>query len=206
MGVDELINVDLREPFLFDAPREKLEYFILLCMSVAGKKAIIQQEKLNVFVQKTWQEAPDENSLFKKIDCLEFRNPGFIDSELRNVKLGRYSVMTQGIMYLLDATMEYEDFLLRASRDDLLRIPGVSYKTASFFLLYTRKGMRIACLDRHILRFLSRHGVVPSDSVHKAPKKDKYLYYEEKFLDLCGEVPPYEMDIQIWREYNKSFN
>jgi hypothetical protein len=95
--------------------------------------------------------------------------------------------------------------LAEVHRDDLVRIPGFSYKTASLFLLHSRKGWRGACLDRHILRKLARlypeHDVPP-----QAPQSwSRYAPLERLFLRHCDQVgrEPHDLDLAWWRELRR---
>ncbi len=76
-------------------------------------------------------------------------------------------------------------------------VKGIGYKEASHFL--RNVGYEdVAILDRHVLRFLEREGLI--DRVKGTPCKREYLEIEKKLKTVCDRVgiTLAEMDIYIW--------
>lgn len=87
---------------------------------------------------------------------------------------------------------------------DLEAIYGIGMKTARYFILHTRKNARVACLDTHILSWLSYYTgyKVPKQT----PTKTKYLELEKVFLNICDtmQMTPADLDLKIWNKQRGS--
>jgi endonuclease III len=91
--------------------------------------------------------------------------------------------------------------LRTCSAAELECLPCVGPKTARFFLLHSRPGVRAAAIDRHILRHLAAHGVrVPTQT---PARPASYRRLEDAFLRLADEadMTPADYDLAVWKRY-----
>lgn len=77
-------------------------------------------------------------------------------------------------------------------------VKGLGYKEASHFLRNIGLGESFAILDRHILRNLTRLGVIPEIPVSLTKKR--YLEIEEKLRRFAAEIsiPMADLDLLFW--------
>jgi thermostable 8-oxoguanine DNA glycosylase len=78
---------------------------------------------------------------------------------------------------------------------------AVGPKTARFFLLSTRAGVRAAALDTHVLKFLRSQGYeVPKATPSKGKK---YREIEQWFLQEADKrgMTPANLDAEVWASY-----
>jgi len=85
--------------------------------------------------------------------------------------------------------------------DDLEKIYGIGMKTSRCFILHSRKNVRYAGLDTHILKFLKAMGY---NTPKSTPTGKKYLELEAAFLNYADMVykTPAEFDLDIWNQYS----
>jgi len=166
--------------------------FWLFCLFVRGKRADVQAKKLDHFIQLF-------GGLKELCDAPKHR----IATRLRTVKAGQYNTLTAAIDETLLQISRYRGFLTDPSTQELEEITGVGPKTARYFILHTQKGVRVAALDTHIMHFLwleldASEGLV---APVKTPTGKKYLYFEQKFLDIADRfgIEPAVLDLAIWR-------
>jgi thermostable 8-oxoguanine DNA glycosylase len=82
--------------------------------------------------------------------------------------------------------------------EDLEAIRGIGSKTARFFLLHSRPGLRLAALDTHILKWLRDQGVsTPKTTPPKGSARYKEL--ELTFLALADKMgkSPATLDLEM---------
>jgi len=122
---------------------------------------------------------------------------GRLGRRLRELRTGQYTRIEKAFNALVAGEID----LWRCTVQDLEAIHGIGPKTARFFLLKTRPGVRCAALDTHILKWLKARG----HSVPKAtPQSGKrYAEIEKIFLEECDKAgkAPAELDSEIWRSY-----
>jgi len=168
---------------------EELEQFLLFCWLCAGKSSVQQAEKLSQFL--TEQTRP-----FEYIGELALWNT--LTPLLKQHKLGKYAMLEKGML----AMTENPD-CIRWPREKLIKIPGVSWKTASLYRMHAFKE-KIACLDTHILRWLRTEGHrnVPKGS---PGVWSTYKHWELVFLGECyqRDVHPWEFDLALWNSSNE---
>lgn len=214
----------VEHPFLYDATDEKLERFFLLGAFVAGKHAGVQQRKLDAWLQDMqtrvsqfypagWIARPLDmlERLWKVAGCpiiasgaeaqLQVKQAPLMVQLLQNHKVGQY-VRLSRFLFTLAWMHSFKVLDLRKiTREQLIELPGYGLKSASFFLLFTRPLMQMACLDTHILKYMHRKKL--ARNIPKAtPSGDEYLRLEQVFLEHCqklGRVPA-ELDFEIWKE------
>ncbi len=78
-------------------------------------------------------------------------------------------------------------------------------KTSRFFITYSRPTNSHAILDTHILAWLKNY--YPQTPKATPSNKKEYLKYEQFFLSEClkRNLAPQELDLQIWKERQKSW-
>lgn len=194
--------IDPNDVTKFDRTEDELLEFWLFCLFVRGKNADVQAQKLEQF-KTVAMETTGKSTLFAALrEAVVYKhiNNYTIGQMLKNVRSGQYGTLAAAIektMLLLDK--DYA-FLQHASAQDLESIHGVGPKTARFFVLHSRPGVRVAVLDTHILQYMAvRDG---DGSIPKAtPTGARYAQLEEQFLTLADyeEVDPAAFDLAIWR-------
>lgn len=176
----------------FSRTVDELQEFLLFCICVAGKNAVVQAQKLDDFLSRC------RTCSWSPFECVqELHEAGLLRSELERVRLGKYGLLEPGFLAAakLGSQIEY------ATRDDLAGIPGVGLKTASFFLLHSRADQRIAVLDTYVLKFLGRQHpkmALPDSSPQQA---SKYGELESVFLGEClkaGQLDVAKADLNCW--------
>lgn len=196
-------------PMLLNGTDAQLQKLLMTGVVVAGKVARIQQEKLDAFLLQlrnhlVAHKSPYANHTpFDQVSAVLGSAGGelVIEQLLKSVKLGKYKLLLASFQ-----AMAWGCYDLRTcTREDLCNIPGVGMKTASFFILFTRPGVRMCCLDTHILQYMKEHEL--ADDVPRVPRSKKdYLRLEQAFLRYCDEKHPHEtpaeVDFNIWLARN----
>lgn len=155
---------------LFNTTRTQveLEKFLLFAICVAGKTSPTTANSLNKLFETTVGTLPmatlayDENTAAK----------------LKSVGIGCYNQRMRSIESYVEWSKDHK--LRGASLEDLLKIKGVSHKTARFFLLYNYQFQAYAAIDTQILKVLRSKGY---DAPKTTPTSFKqYKYWEDVFL------------------------
>lgn len=201
-------------PFLYDATVAELEKFILVNMFVAGKNASVQQAKLNQFVDCVRRDLGAHvvdtlgvlSAIHNTLTTEEVSDK--VMEWLKEVKAGQYSRLTAGITQLADYIGAGKIDLKNCNRQQLVKIKGVGYKTASMFLMYTRKHNSPACLDTHILKYLREETQTPDVPLTAPSVKAEYLRLEKAFIALAvaSNKSVAEFDFEIWSRYRQKIN
>ena len=185
----------------YNRTQAELEEFLLFTILVAGKTAKTQAIKLDSFLSNH----PLKNGTLndKKDSPFDFIQR-LIDLKMlkiwmKDCKLGQYNRLENAFVGI----MQFKGKLDSVTLDELESISGIGSKTSRFFLLHSRPDQKIAVLDTHILKYMSKQGynvpkVTPSD-------KKKYRKIEEDFLYECRILKknPAELDLEIWKSYSK---
>lgn len=162
-----------------------LEEFLLFSLCVAGKRADQQAKKLDKMLASL--VLPGETPF----QAIQRVGPDGVRASLEDVRMGQYGRLATAFCCcsVLDPAT--------CSLDELERVPGLGPKTARFFLMHSRPGQRLACLDTHILAELRSIGV---DAPRSTPTGRKYAELERVWLDHCDSlgVDPAEYDLQVW--------
>jgi thermostable 8-oxoguanine DNA glycosylase len=173
----------------FNRTETELEEFLLFCVLVAGKNSEVQAKKLQEFL------GDDVCHPFLLISYLN--REGKLEQELQKHKLGQYKRISKCFVELL----KFGGKLKEVTFFDLIKVYGLGFKTANFFLLHSRKDYVGAVLDTHILTWMRNKGF---NTPKSTPPPQKYLYWQEVFLDLCRELWPNisiaQIDLNIWKE------
>jgi N-glycosylase/DNA lyase len=77
-------------------------------------------------------------------------------------------------------------------------VKGFGFKEASHFLRNIGLGENLTILDRHILKNLSRAGVIPEVPSSMTPSR--YLDIERRMMAYCDhlDIPPSHLDLMLW--------
>jgi len=178
---------------LYSATDAQLQRWLLTTLVVAGKQSHIQEKKLGQLYERLCikpEEAPFER--IAHLSDLQLREA------LQAVRMGQYNRLVRAIGSLSRAVVAGELDLRKCPREALAAFPGIGLKTASYFLLYTRSGARVACLDTHILAWLAESFPDAPSSTPQNPAV--YALWESRFLAACDAagMTPAEMDFKIW--------
>jgi thermostable 8-oxoguanine DNA glycosylase len=169
----------------------ELEELALFCIAVAGKNAATTARNLDKFV------GGNILSPFEIIRNYDMRS---LPSVLKKYGFGCYNLKAKGFLTIAKSGID----LRACTLEELVPIPGIGFKTATLFLLHTRENSNHACLDVHILKWLSDLGYdVPKQSPQSLKK---YSEIENIFLDICkkNNISPTVLDLGIWNVYSKS--
>ncbi len=168
-----------------------LEEFLAFCVCVAGKNAITTSRNLEKL----------RTGLIKEFGELSFFNLMRIAVDLprliKSAGLGCYNHRATTFGELVNANLD----LKTCSSLDLEEIKGIGKKTSRFFLLHTRRDIKVACLDVHILKYLKDKGYsVPKQT----PIGKKYDEIEKIFIEIASNsgYSIADFDLMIWKEYS----
>jgi len=188
--------IDPHEITNFDRSDEELEEFLLFAVSVAGKTAEVQADKLDQFLNLV--PLPENYFPFEKVRYLVLKRFCSLDALLRKVKLGKYSLLVDSFRSLAFSNVD----LRSVSCKDLQSFPGIGPKTSRFFILHSRTNAEVACLDTHILKWLSEY-LDDVDVPSSTPRSSEYRALESRFLEICDSknVHPAKLDLKIWKMY-----
>lgn len=191
-------------PFLYDATVAQLEKWLLTAVVVAGKQARTQQAKLDHFLEEQlkgwrrdfpkWNPSPTPFELIRDYTMYL----GRLRCELEYVRMGQYTRITNSFRELVRSGLD----LRTCTREDLVRIPGIGMKSASFFILFSRRKAQVSCLDTHILQWMADQGW--PDIPRATPPLRRYLELEARFIEYCHRHGRdiAEMDFSIWKARN----
>lgn len=197
----------------------ELEEFLIFCVAVAGKTAMITAPKVHEFCENIQnrvgylmpqREAPP-------LACIVFAlrrdYENLIWEEMTKVKLGKYQTMMKMFRYLETV---YDTLNLRkVTVAELEQVPGIGMKTSRFFVLHTNPAAPpMAVLDTHILKFLRESYNILDVGLKSTPTSRRaYLNYERTFIDTFkwykdngfrGTLA--DFDLMIWVYYNNKMD
>lgn len=201
-------------PFMYDASLPELERFILINMFVAGKNASIQQVKLDQFIGCVRRDIGENivdtlgvlSAIHNTIPSAEVNDK--VLGWLKEVKAGQYSRLTSGIIQLAEWIGSGKINLKNCNRAQLVKIKGIGYKTASMFLMYTKRNYAGACLDTHILKYLRDETPVQNVPNSTPVTRAEYQRLEVEFLNIvkASNKSVAEFDFEIWSRYRQKVN
>ena len=133
------------------------------------------------------------------LQASDLGEPG-LRAMLEVVRMGQYTRITRAFAALACAGIQ----LRTCSRDALVQIPGIGMKTASYFILFSRRGASVASLDTHILAFMDEHRLAPNIP-SSTPAGKRYLELEQVFIRHCDARSRdiAELDFEIWKARNR---
>ena len=180
----------------YNRTNAELEFFLLFCIVVAGKKSDIQARKLEAWYDN---RVYHQDTPFEYAERLEQNNE--LRQSLEEVKMGQYNRLVNSFQ---DAI--YGDFdLQKCSLQQLCTIRGVKLKTSNFFLTHSREGYNVPVLDTHVLKFLKAEGI---KNVPKSTPQDEKLYNSlaKQFTTIAKRrrMSVADLDLQVWKQYSTS--
>lgn len=175
----------------FDLSEAELQTVLLFWIAAAGKKATTAARSLDALLT----EGRDRFGVSEPFSILG----RFGDSLAGRMKfhgMGCYNNKSRSMLALAHSGID----LKSCSVDDLEAIPGIGPKTARCFLIHSRRGVRHAGLDTHVLKYIGEMGFeVPKST----PSGRKYRELESVFLGLADAsgMGLAEFDLAIWKKY-----
>ena len=173
---------------------QQYEWWLVYSLVVAGKSATFAERVMARLFSKQYTPF---------VYLRRWVTRGVLREKLEKARTGNYTKLEQALTFVTQKSMRGELDLTTCHVEDLEAIPGVGPKTARFFLLQTRPGIRVAALDVHILRWLRENGhTVPKQTPPKGPH---YQAIEERFLAIADRlgVSPKDLDAKIWEGYRR---
>jgi thermostable 8-oxoguanine DNA glycosylase len=183
----------------------ELEEFLLFCMAVAGKTAVVTARALDRFLKDIHKEHLEStklcggNSLPLSIICNMSRWE--LEKAIEKSRLGKIRLLTKGYHELAEHDAAY---WRGATVGQLEKVHGIGPKTARFFLLHTRRDARVAVLDTHMLRHLRRRD--PKCPRTTPQSSAAYTMLERRVLKMADRagMTPAEFDLMIWKKYTRT--
>jgi len=165
----------------------ELEARLIYAVIVAGKSADFADQVCYAL----WDMIPDGMTPFEWFRAI---GPEGVLAALKEAHTGNYGKNSR----CLDALANCPLLDLRTvSPEQLEQFHGIGPKTSRFFILWTRPGEKLACLDVHILRWLRTKGY---DAPERTPRGQRYYELEEAFIreaEALG-MTPRQLDYAIW--------
>lgn len=185
----------LQSGFLFDAPTQKKQEFLIFSVMVAGKSADRTWK-----VVKNFLAIHDPENPFKTVQWMI--DNGRLNECLEEARTGQYSRLRKTLPELIK--VDPEDVTIEQLED----IHGIGKKTSRFYKLYTDSDFKGIPLDTHLLKFLNDIGY---DAPKTTPQSNKrYKELEQKLIELYevqkdtyGLDTLQKFDYHIWYNYNK---
>lgn len=176
----------------------ELQEFLLFTVMVHGKKAEIQAEKLNWFLEYL-AAFTGERMPFKMVNIA--MNYELEDEEnmlvkaLKKFGLGQYGRLCQAI----EEMIQIPD-LRTVTAEELEKCFAIGPKTARFFIVHSRPNTWHAILDTHVLKWLRLQGV---DCPQNTPQGKWYAHFEKIFLTFVSQSGQSvaEFDLNIWKSF-----
>ena len=178
----------------------ELEFFLLFCIVVAGKKSDIQANKLEEWYD---DRVYHKDTPFEHIERLDA--DGELRSSLEKVRMGQYNRLVNSFQDVIGVGGRGRMNLSKCSLQDLCLIRGVKLKTSNFFLTHSREGYNVPVLDTHVLKFLKAEGI---KNVPKSTPQDEKLYNSlaKQFTTIAKRrrMSVADLDLQVWKQYSTS--
>ena len=178
-----------------------MQLLILFWICAAGKNGVTSAKCLDKLLS-SWRPTAEmvipNPTPFEIIGCINYN--AILSNEMRLSGIGCYNNKAISFMSLINANLD----LKTCTVEDLVGVKGIGFKTANGFLMHTRPDYQGACLDVHILRYLSSLGYdVPKVTPQS---KNTYLRIQSIFMDICKKLnkTPAELDLEIWVKSSKN--
>lgn len=169
----------------------ELQWKLLYATVVAGKKATFAENVMGKFMQLLVHDDLPFDYIRRNI------KHGMMHNLVHSLRTGSYKRIERCWTEAIELDPE------TCTIEELEEIHGIGPKTARFFVLWTREGVRCAALDVHILHWLRDNGY-PSAPRSTPQAGKKYKYWEDIFLKEADErgKTPRELDGEIWTKYS----
>jgi len=175
--------IDPRNITKFNRTQSELEEFAVFSVLVAGKTAKVVARQLDSFLE----DKSNNLSIFQFIDSFSYWK---LAARLYVLGTGCWSFKARTLKEFVTAKLD----LNQCSKAELMKIWGISDKTANFFLLHSRPNLSLGVIDTHIQKYL------------KMSLKDySYAEIEQEFLRRVASSgkTAAELDLEIWNAYAK---
>ena len=195
--------IDPKKITKLDRTQAELEWFLLFCISTAGKNAMVTAKKINdgIDVHTTRSSIPVHWNQYS-IGCsdtmpinYEYCSEWIEFAKL--FKLGKYDLIRKSSENIIKNGIHKR--LDTVTLDELLRIPGVGNKTARFFLMHSSPGFEGAVIDTHIHGWLEK---VCQTDLPKPTTTAKYQSLERLWLSMTEVffpgLPLHVADLATW--------
>lgn len=169
--------------------QEELEQFLIFCVCVAGKNAQRTAKAVDILLDG------QIGTPFERIRKMIKHN--ILIDGLRKSGIGQYTRLSKCLTEMINVDID----LKKVTIEELESIHGIGPKTSRFFVLHSRKSQKVAVLDTHILKYLSKKGY----NVPKAtPSGRRYKEIEQVFLEMAKKLntTPSKLDLEIWKSGN----
>lgn len=173
-----------------------LQEYVLFSLMVFNKNANQTAVKLNNFLEWVHMLPTDSGKPLDHFSAIRRRLKRHTAVDMvTKFRFGNTTVKSAGLEGLVNCGFD----LRTCTPQQLETLSGFGMKTSRFFILHTRRNARVACLDTHILEWLSYY---TAHDVKKSPSKNKYLKLEKVFLGIADAmgVSPAELDLKIWNK------
>jgi thermostable 8-oxoguanine DNA glycosylase len=176
----------------FDCSNYELQLVLLFWIAAAGKKASTSARCLESLMLHG-------SNKFRTHEPFEIirRFENDLPNVLKSHGFGCFNNKAKSMIDLASRNIN----LASCSVSDLEDVKGIGPKTARCFLMHSRKNVRHAGLDTHVLKYMREKGI---DVPKSTPTGKKYLELEKIFLqlaDLSGKSVA-EFDLEIWKRYS----
>jgi thermostable 8-oxoguanine DNA glycosylase len=188
----------------YNLSNSELEKHLFFWVLAAGKKAktasknldrlLLYLESLHRQIYRPLTSAYKSPSPFKLIRDLHLD----LADLMKDFGIGCYNHKARTLIDLAHSFLD----LKTCTIEDLEKIYGIGPKTARCFVMHTRKNVRYAGLDTHVLKYMRELGY---DVPQHTPTGKKYLKIEQQFLELADKsgTSLAEFDLAIWNKYAK---
>lgn len=178
----------------YNRTEAELEEFLMFAILVAGKNSKMQAQKLENFL----------NPMMSTMGLTPFGvlehmiKTASLGTQMKFARLGQYKRIETAFRQILT----FKGDLKKVSIQDLESVKGIGSKTARFFILHSRKDVKCAVLDVHILKWLREQGY---NAPKQTPSKKKYGLLEQIFLTEAWkhEMTPADLDLMIWKSFSQ---
>jgi len=176
----------------FDCSNYELQLVLLFWIAAAGKKASTSAKCL----ESLMLHGADKFGVQEPFEIIR-RFGGDLPSVLKGHGFGCFNNKAKSMADLVSRNID----LANCSVSDLEDVRGIGPKTARCFLMHSRKNVRYAGLDTHVLKYMRENGI---DVPKSTPSGKKYLELENVFLEMADRSGKSlaEFDLEIWRHYS----
>lgn len=176
----------------YDQSEDELQLVLLFWISAAGKKATTASRSLDSLMR----EGASEYGVDTPFGIVSAYGDS-LSCAMKSHGMGCYNNKSKSMLALAHSGID----LSSCSVEELEAIKGIGPKTARCFLMHSRRGVRHAGLDTHVLKYMRSLGFeVPKST----PTGRRYAEIERAFLGLADAsgMSVAEFDLQIWRDYS----